>query len=190
MTCPVCEHTNIPSLVTTCPSCDTNLVGIKLLDALEDQYVDTVKAKVALEGDQIQDKIDYQKTLKKKNKRSNLLLFLLLLLPIWYYFFGQPKQEIIPISTVPSFDSLNFYKEKLLEKEVALTTVNQELTAISATKNIRTLEYVVKKGDMLFDLGLLFYNDSTAWRQIALDNKIYDIRGLPVGDTLEINYRE
>ena len=190
MTCPICGHTNIPSLATSCPNCATNLVGIKLLDALENQYVATVKAKVALEGAQIQDRIEYQKALKKKNKWNNWLLFLLFLLPILYYFFGQPKQEIMPTSNVPTSDSLNIYKEKLMEKEVALVTANQELRAINNTLNIRTIEYVVKKGDMLFDLGLLFYNDSTAWRQIALDNKIYDTRGLPVGDTLKINYRE
>ena len=40
MICPVCQHTAIPSLATICPNCSANLVGIKLLDALEDQYVE------------------------------------------------------------------------------------------------------------------------------------------------------
>ena len=49
---------------------------------------------------------------------------------------------------------------------------------------------MVKKGDTLNELAKLFYNDSTAWYQIALDNKVYDIRGLPVGDTIVLKYRE
>lgn len=56
--------------------------------------------------------------------------------------------------------------------------------------DIREIKYKVKEGDMLYDLGILFYNDTAAWYQIALDNKIYDIRGLPKGDTISIKYRD
>ena len=189
MNCPVCRHPNIPSLATICPNCATNLVGIKLLDALEDQYVETVKSKVALEGEQLQSSIEYAQNIKKKNKRIKGLLFLLLLLPLLYYFFGRPEPERIVAPDLAYLDSLTIYKNKLAEKDAALATINQALTTIKGTQNIREIEYVVKKGDMLYDLGVLFYNDTIAWYQIALDNKIYDIKGLPIGDTLKIKFR-
>ncbi len=190
MICPVCQHSAIPSLATTCPVCDANLVGIKLLDALEDQYVDTVKEKVALEGAQVQQKIEYEAQLKKKNKRNNWLLFFLFLVSLGYYFLGQPTQKEIPPVIVQATDSIDVYKDRLIETEKELESIHQKLAVIKSTQNIREIEYIVKKGDMLFDLGLLFYNDSPAWYQIALDNKIYDIKGLPIGDTLKIKYRE
>ncbi len=190
MNCPVCRHLNIPSLATTCPNCATNLVGIKLLDALEDQYVETVKSKVAIEGEKLQSSIEYAQNLKKKNRRINGLLFLLFLLSLLYYFFGRPEPQKNVIVDLKYLDSLTIYKNKFAEKEAALTTVHQQLTSIKTTQNIRELTYVVKKGDILYDLGVLFYNDTTAWYQIALDNKIYDIKGLPIGDTLKIKYRD
>lgn len=189
MNCPVCQHLNIPSLATTCPICASNLVGIKLLDALEDQYVETVKSKVALEGEKLQNSIEYAQNIKKKTRRIRGLLFLLFLLPLLYYFFGRSEPKEI-VTTEPKYlDSLTIYKDKLAEKNAALTTLNQQLVTIKETQNIKEINYVVKEGDILYDIGVLFYNDTTAWYQIALDNKIYDIKGLPVGDTLKIKFR-
>jgi len=189
MICPVCQQSNIPALATVCPSCDANLLGIKLLDALEEKYVETVKAKVALEGEQVQKKIEYQQVLKKKSSRIRNLFFLLFLLPILYYFFGRTKPKTITPSVVQVTDSLDSYKKELTEKELALETLNQQLIAIRSTQHVREIQYVVKEGDRLYDLGVLFYNDTTAWHQIAVDNNIYDVKGLPVGDTLQIKYR-
>lgn len=190
MNCPVCQHINVPSLATTCPNCSASLVGIKLINALEDQYVETVKAKVALEGEQIQSKKVYEATLRKKNRRINGLLFLLFLLPLTYYFFGQPQPKVITTPNLALRDSLDQIIVELAETEKELALKNQKLTIIKKTQNIRELEYVVQEGDVLYDLGVLFYNDTTAWYQIALDNKIYDIKGLPIGDTLKIIYRD
>lgn len=190
MICPICQHTPIPSLATTCPSCNATLLGIKLLDALEDQYVETVKAKIALEGEQVQKEIEYHQALKKKNRRINRLLFLLFLLPILYYFFGRPEPKTIVSPNTQMIDTLDRYKQMLAEKELMLEDLNRQLVTIQHTQHIREIQYVVKKGDRLYDLGVLFYNDTTAWYQIALDNKIYDIKGLPVGDTLRIKYRD
>ncbi len=190
MICPVCQHSPIPFLATICPSCNASLLGIKLLDALEEQYVETVKVKVALEGELIQKKIEYQQVLKKKNSRINYLLFLLFLLPMFYYFFGRSEPKTITAPNTQMTDTLDRYKQELAEKVLILEDLNRQLVTIQHTQHVREIQYVVKKGDRLYDLGILFYNDTTAWYQIALDNKIYDIKGLPIGDTLTIKYRD
>lgn len=190
MTCPVCKHPNIPSLATICPNCATNLLGVKLLDVLEERYIETVKAKVALEGAQIQQKKDYERVLKKKNRNIKRLFLLLFLLPVLYYFFGRPEPQIISPPVVQATDTLDRYKKMLAEKEAALAKIQAQLTTIQSTQHIREIQYVVNKGDMLYDLGLLFYNDTTAWYQIALDNKVYDMKGLTIGDTLTIKFRD
>jgi len=164
-------------------------MGFKLIDVLEEQYVETMKAKVALEGEQLQKKNDYHQVLKKKNRRINSLLFLLFLLPILYYCFGRSTPKIIPSPNTQIIDTLERYKQTLADKELILEDLNRQLSTIQRTQYVREIQYVVKKGDRLYDLGVLFYNDTTAWYQIALDNKIYDIKGLPVGDTLRIKYR-
>jgi len=190
MICPVCQHANIPSLTTTCPSCSTSLLGIKLLDGLEEKYIETVKEKVALEGEMLQKKIDYHKALKKKNRWIRNLLFLLFMLPILYCFFCRNEPKIITPTVASIRDTIDIYRQELAEKEIALDTIRKRLQTIQSTQHIRELKYIVKEGDLLFDLGLLFYNDKTAWYQIALDNNIYDVKGLTIGDTLLIKYRD
>ncbi len=191
MTCPTCKQENIPSLVTKCPNCSTNLIVFKKLAAMEEKYIETAKSVVSLEGELLQGKKQFQQQLRRKSKWNTFLWFLLFLLPILYYFFGRSEPKTIVSPANNSIDSITaLYQDKLVSKEAELAELNQALTAIQGAKVKRELKYVVKEGDVLHDLGLLFYNDSTSWYQIALDNKIFDIRGLPVGDTLTIKYRE
>ena len=190
MICPVCQQAHIPSLATTCPSCKASLLGIKLLDALEEKYVDTAKANVALEGEQVQKKIAYERALKKKNRQVRGLFFLVCLLPFLYYLMKPDKPKVVHAPVIITMDTLDWYKKTLTEKELALDKLKQQLLSIQSTQEIREIEYIVKKGDRLYDLGILFYNDTSAWYQLALDNKIYDVRGLPIGDTLRIKYRD
>lgn len=191
MTCPTCKLENIPSLVTKCPNCATNLVVFKKLAAMEDKYVESAKRVVELEGNLLQGKKEFQQQLRKKSKWNSFLWFLLFLLPLLYYFFGKPAQKEIVVEPTNQIDSITtIYQEKLAGKTTEISELNKTIDAIQGAKVKRELKYVVKKGDILNDLGKLFYNDSTAWYQIALDNKIYDVRGLPVGDTLTIKYRE
>lgn len=190
MICPICHHKEIPILVTNCPNCDANLVGIKMLEALEEQYVEVLKKKVNLEGDIIQQRKGLEQELRAKNKRNNWLWLLLFLTPFLYYFCGRTSpKEVEKIVEIES-DSLKIYKQILLEKEAELIDLKESLDDLEKTQNIRELKYVVKKGDILNELGKLFYNDSLAGYQIAKDNKIYDVRGLPIGDTLTIKYRQ
>lgn len=191
MTCPTCEQENIPALITKCPNCSTNLVVYKKLAAMEEKYIESAKNVVALEGDLLQGKKEFQRQLNKKKRWNSLLWFLLFLLPVLYYFYGRPVEKEVVVQSTQQLDSMEaIYQEKLNLKESELVELNEQFAAVQNAKVVRELIYVVKKGDVLHDLGLLFYNDSTAWYQIALDNQIYDIRGLPIGDTLTIKYRE
>lgn len=190
MKCPICQYDKIPTLVTHCPNCDVSLVSFKMVDALEEQYVEVVKTKVNLDGDIIQQRKSFEQELKNKNKQKKWLVFLLLLLPFLYYFFGRtPPKETEKIVEIEN-DSLKIYKEMLLQQSEELKELEQTVNAFQRTRNIRELKYIVKKGDILNDLGKLFYNDSLAGYQIAKDNRIFDVRGLPIGDTLSIRYRE
>lgn len=191
MTCPTCKQKNIPSLATKCPNCATNLVVFKKLAAMEEKYVESAKTVVSLEGELLQGKKQFQQQLGAKKKWNAFLWFLLFLLPLLYYFFGRSEPKEIVIQPTDQIDSITaIYQEKLANKTAEVAELNQTLAAIQGAKVVRELKYVVKEGDVLNELGKLFYNDSTTWYQIALDNNIYDIRGLPVGDTLIIKYRE
>lgn len=190
MNCPICQYDKIPILVTNCPNCDVNLVSFKMVDALEEQYVEVIKTKVNLDGDILQQRKGFEQELKNKNKRKNWLVFLLFLLPFLYYFFGRvPSTEMKEIVEIES-DSLLIYKEVLRQQSEEIVALEQTVNTFQNIKNIRELKYIIKKGDVLNDLGKLFYNDSLAGYQIAKDNRIFDVRGLPIGDTLKIKYRE
>ena len=190
MICPICKYEPIPALATICPNCSSNLVGLKLLKTLEEQYVDTVKNKVEQEGKQVQQVKILEQQLTRKKRINTLLWLLLLSIPLVYYFCATKK----PINTTPKVvvqnDSLELYKQRTAEQEIDITALTRQLRAIESTMNVREIKYEVKEGDILFDLGVLFYNDTTAWYQIALDNKIFDVRGLPEGDTISIKYRD
>ncbi len=190
MICPVCKHELITSLAIACPSCSSSLVGFRLLDNLEEKYVEIVKNKVELEGMQVQQIKVLEHQLARKKKRNLLLWLLLLSLPLLYFFCApkEPSNNMTPI--IERNDSLEIYKAMLIEHEIEIKALNRQLKAIEGTMNVRELKYEVKEGDLLYDLGILFYNDTSAWYQIALDNKIYDVRGLPKGDTISIKYRD
>ncbi len=190
MTCPVCNHESIPSLATVCPSCSSNLVGLKLLNTLEEQYVDLVKDKMEMAGSHFHENKVYEQRLARKKKWNLLLWMLLLALPLGYYFCGPQKIKKETAPTVLQNDSLEIYKNRVAENEIEIMALNRQLRAIESTMDVREIKYKVKEGDLLYDLGILFYNDTAAWYQIALDNKIYDVRGLPKGDTISIKFRD
>jgi nucleoid-associated protein YgaU len=149
-----------------------------------------VKSNVDLDGNLIQQKKNLEAALRKKNKRNNWLLFFLFLIPLLSYFYFNRTPDIIEKKVVVNNDSLSIYKEQLLRTQTKNMELSRQIKAIEGTRKVRQLKYVIKEGDILNDLGKLFYNDSLAWYQIAIDNHIYDVRGLPIGDTLIMNYRE
>lgn len=190
MTCPVCKYESIPTLTTYCPNCASSLIGIILIDTLEEQYIDLVKDKIETEGKQIQQNKIYEQRIERKKKWNLLLLTLLVALPFLYYFFVPSKTVKETPPTVLQKDSLDIYKKRVADNEIEINALNRQLRAIEGTMDVREIKYKVKEGDRLYDLGILFYNDTAAWYQIALDNKIYDIRGLPKGDSINIKYRD
>lgn len=192
MTCPVCKNKAVSSSDTKCLNCSTSLLGMKLYYDMEDQFLDLKKEKIRLEGNLVQQKNQYEAILKKNRKRHNRRwLFLSLLVPLGLYLLidnNEPQLGFMD-NTIQQ-DSIRLLQHTLMAKESELIELNRQLSAIKTTKVRKELKYVVKKGDTLNELAKLFYNDSTAWYQVALDNKIYDIRGLPIGDTIVLKYRE
>ena len=191
MTCPVCKNKGISVLATNCPNCATNLIGLKMYHNLEEHYIDLKKEKIRIEGNLAQQKVQYEAILKKKKKRFNRQRWILLLLPIaLFFFFNNYTIPALMSTRTSQQDSLLLIKTTLASRDSQLVELNHQLKTVKGTKVKKELKYVVKKGDTLNELAKLFYNDSTAWYQIALDNKVYDIRGLPVGDTIVLKYRE
>ena len=65
---------------------------------------------------------------------------------------------------------------------------------MSAIKKVKkdSVQYIIRKGDMLISLGNLFFNDPDAGYQIGIDNGITSKEqqyNLNEGDTLTIHYR-
>lgn len=171
-----------------CPSCNSNLLGFKLIDNLEDKYIESHKKIVNLEGKVIQSDKEIEAITRKKNKTIGYLATaLLLLIPLLLYVFWSKKETppappIVEKVKLVESDSLDHYKQEL-------QSAREALQHLQSTVNVRSINYQVEKGNTLHELGKLFFNDSLAGFQIAIDNKIFTPRKLPAGDTIKINYR-
>lgn len=177
MTCPVCQYHEIQPVATSCPSCGADLAPFVMLEEAEQGYVQLLKNKIQLEGELLQLRKSAEQNDAKKRRRYNTLLFLLFLIPFITYVIG--KKQAPPV-------------QQLIHKECdSITYYRTHYEAIRATQ-IRQLRYVVKEGDILEDLGLLFFNNKQAGIQIGVDNQIntekQQHRLIP-GDTLQINFR-
>ncbi len=196
MICPVCTHKNQSELTATCTNCGSDLMLLTLMDTVEDQYVDTLKESIATDGELLELKKQYKADIEKSQSRFNKLILAVLLLPLLGLIFGRysnKKVDPTMAEATPSSkdeakivltndtDSLDFYRSRVKELEL-------QVEAFDATK-VRDVEYVIKEGDQLGDLGTLFFNNWRAGYQIGQDNGYYDTRSLRKGDTLTINFR-
>jgi hypothetical protein len=142
---------------------------------IEDRYKELLRQRIALEGELALARKQHTAELAQVRTRSNRFLLLLLLLPLaWLVFLRK---------TPPSVSE----RQLMVERD----SLHNELMLVSATKKDSVL-YVIKKGDVLADLGRLFFNDPAAGYQIGKDNGIqsrYDEYHLNPNDTLVIRFR-
>ncbi len=185
MDCPVCNHKNMPPFATSCPSCGADMVSFPILDGIEQTYVDTVKDKIALEGDLTEViKLKKEEARTASRKRSNLVL-LLLLLPLLFFLCGRrtPIQNVENSIAPAVRDSL----ELLVGEKQALENENGLLRKkLDQLQNEKT-PHIIQEGDKLINLAEQYYDDGNLWKLILKDNPtITNPKKLEPGDTIYI----
>ena len=190
MNCPVCNYSNIVNSTVKCPNCQTNLTSFKTAHALAKADVDLRQEKSALVQEMEEQSIAYEAKIQKKNNIIGWMTIGFLSLVALAFFLGFRSFKAQKMLVQKQRSSLKIHENSISDYEKQIKELSTKLNRLEQTRSVRELKYKVKKGDVLHELGELFYNDSDAGIQIALDNKIYDIRGLPVGETLTIKYRD
>jgi len=190
MTCPVCCYNDIAETSTLCPNCQTNLAPFKMVTTLAKSHADLRQVKSTLQLDLQEQMAAYDTKLQKKNNTIGWMVIGFLFVATFATVLGYRNFKAKNTLIQRQKNSLQFYENNVVDYKKQIEELSTKLHVLEQTQNIRELKYKVKPGDVLHELGELFYNDSDAGIQIALDNKIYDIRGLPVGETLTIKYRD
>ena len=190
MKCPVCHHADVHPLALRCPQCAVPLSAVRLLDGMAEHYIEREKERLEQTGQVAQKRRALERQLRTSRRWRNAWLFLFLLATgICWWFWNRPAG--LPENTVANLrDSVQIWRHQAEQRDVVIDAIQRELASIRATGVQREVRYVVREGDYLFQLGELFYGDTTSWRQIAADNNIQHVRQLPVGDTLTIRYRK
>jgi hypothetical protein len=179
MDCPVCAQQDISPLATFCPHCGSDLVQFALLDDLEEEYVETVKEKIALGGDLIEQEKVHQREMSEVRQRFNRLVWLLFLLPFLVFICGRKSvPTAAPVLQGAPIDSLNHYKKLYHEAHKAM-----------GAEYIDSIRYVIRKGDKLGMLGEMFFGNYDTWQRIKIENNIKDEHRLMPGDTLTLRLR-
>jgi len=157
---------------------------------LSKTQTDLLQDKATLTANLQEQLLEYESKLQKKTNTIGwmtigFLAFVVLAVLLGCRQHYKSKGNVVQQQTqpIPTYEK----EEAVYQKEIA--ELSEKIYVLEQTRVVRELKYKVKKGDVLHELGELFYNDSDAGIQIALDNKIYDIRGLPIGKTLTIKYR-
>ena len=183
MDCPVCQHKNVNPLQMHCPVCNADLTAFRMVDQIEEEYIEAIKNRVTLEGELARRRQEHTLNLQKNRRRANRLVLLLLCLPFLQLLCGKrplpPVVEAAPVVSAP--DSSAFYQQQWQQ-------ANRQIQSLEAQK-VKTVRYVIRKGDNLESIGRLFFNDWKAGYQIGRDNKVPNEYQLPIGDTLYINFR-
>ena len=147
-------------------------------EPLEEKYNDLLKQRVALEGKLALTHQKAETELAKARSKNKRYLFLLLLLPLLTFWCNKTKY-IKPL------------EQKVALQQDSLAQLKNEMAAIKRVKK-DSIQYIIRKGDMLVTLGNLFFNDPVAGYQIGLENGITTKERqyhLNPGDTLTIHYR-
>lgn len=147
-------------------------------EPIEDRYNDLLKKRIALEGELALTRRQAALDLARARKTNRRYLFLLFLLPFLTFWCSKTKY-ITPLEQTVS------------RQQDAIVKLQNDIAELKKLK-VDSVQYVIKKGDMLVSIGQLFFNDTLAGYQIGIDNGItteYAQRHLIPGDTLTIRYR-
>ena len=147
-------------------------------EPLEEKYNDLLKQRIALEGKLALTRQKAETELVKARSKNKRYLFLLLILPL-LTFWCNKTQYIKPL------------EQKTTLQQDSIAYLKSEMAAIKKIKK-DSIQYIIRKGDMLVTLGNLFFNDPAAGYQIGLENGITTKErqyNLNPGDTITIHYR-
>ncbi len=180
MDCPVCNHKDVPPFATVCPTCKSDVVAYALLDDIEESFVDTVKDKIAIEGDFKEMEKRTRLQLKNEGKKRGRLWFALLLFPLLFAWCAKKplyKTEIQKEDNPVVRDSL-----ELVKRELAMAK-----NKIKALESNADIYHLVKKGDRLEDIAEFYLKDREAWTAIhKINPHVKNPHVLSPGDTILI----
>ena len=167
MNCPICNKSGLPDFTSkpvTCPQCNSDLKGFALLEKTNSVHNKTVK--------------------KQKYIYSLLLIFVVLVFSFIVFFPSETTNNLPPI--IQNNDSIiEVLEAKLKVKELE---INRLQSSVVETKETSFL-YIVKSGDNLSKIALLFYNDWEMYKKIEEDNNLESGNLLFPRDTLIINLK-
>lgn len=187
MDCPVCQHSNISAFATVCPNCDSDLVQFTLLDSIEEGYVDNIKQKIANEGDLVAMEKQFKDELSASKSKVNWMLLLMMLMPLIYFTCGK---RTVPTEAKIMEATANISKEELATYTANTKRLEAEITKLkSQSLHIEKVRYVIRKGDNLYDIGTMFFDDPLIWKQVMKDNGITNSKKLMPGDTIFLNLK-
>jgi hypothetical protein len=152
-----------------------------LNEPLEERYNELLRKRIALEGEIAMMRRNHEAELRLSDKRSYRYLWLLLILPLTTLLCQKKiDPSVYDRQIVAQRDSI----QQLLQLKNQMETLEKT--------TVRQVKYVIKEGDDLAKLGLLFFNDLKTGYQIGKDNNLYSDyqhQHLIPGDTLLINFR-
>ncbi len=165
MECPVCGNTKISPFATHCLDCGTDVVAYPLLEDLEQQCVDTLKDKIALEGD-----MNELLKLRKKDKdeygrKISRMYWFLLLIPLLFFWYGK-KNIVLPAEIVDNPElvkSVEYLEVENTRLEKELAAANAEILSL---KNNKEITHIVEKGESLSVLAGKYLKDPNRWKEI------------------------
>jgi hypothetical protein len=167
MNCPICDKSGLPDFTNEpviCPQCNSDLKGFALLEKTSSVHKKTVK--------------------KQKYIYSLLLIFVVLVFSFIVFFPSETTNNLPPI--IQNNDSIiEVLEAKLNVKELE---INRLQSSIVETKETSFL-YIVKSGDNLSKIALLFYNNWEMYKKIEEDNNLESGDLLFPKDSLIINLK-
>ena len=164
MKCPICEKAGLPDYSVNhviCPQCNSDLKGFLILEQTQNTHKKIIN--------------------RQRVIFSFIILFLIVLSVVITFFKVQNKS--IQTNNIKDIDStIAFFKNELNYKEEQIANLKSLIDENTKTEIL----YVVKRGDNLSKIALIFYNDWKMYKKIEKDNSLKTNDIIYPGDTLLI----